>query len=86
MIPRCDCPVGDNGRVKHHRKCIRNIAAGDSLERELDRLERSDPKVRAASRGLDEVYEHLKGRLPSSEVAAIYDLDLPELRVPKRGE
>lgn len=42
------------------------------LQRELDQLEAEDPMVRAASEGLDEVYEYLKGRLPTDQVAEIY--------------
>jgi hypothetical protein len=48
------------------------------LQRELDQLEVEDPAVRAASEGLDAVYEHLKGRLPSSVVAMIYDLEMED--------
>lgn len=52
-----------------------------NLQAELDRLERDDPEVYAASAGLDAVYEHLKGRLPSGLVAEIYNapLDPPRL-------
>lgn len=46
------------------------------LQAELDRLEREDPAVKAASEDLDAVYEHLRGRLPSSVVAMIYDLGM----------
>lgn len=44
-----------------------------SLQAELDRLEREDPAVQAAAASLDAVGEDLKGRLPSSVVADIYD-------------
>jgi hypothetical protein len=55
--------------------------AADNLQQELDRLERDDPAVATASAGLDAVYEHLKGRLPSPLVAEIYDLERPYERV-----
>lgn len=48
------------------------------LQRELDQLEAEDPAVKAAGERLDAVYEHMKGRLPSSTVAIIYDLDMED--------
>jgi hypothetical protein len=47
------------------------------LQCELDRLEHEDPDVQGASASLDAVYDHLKGRLPSSLVRDIYDLERP---------
>jgi hypothetical protein len=44
------------------------------IQDELDRLERDDPDVRAASASLDAVVDYLDGRLPSPIVKAIYDL------------
>lgn len=44
----------------------------ENLQDALDRLEAEDPAVKAASEGLDEVYEYLRGRLPSDQVAEIY--------------
>jgi hypothetical protein len=47
------------------------------LQDELDRLEREDPAVAKAAQGLAEAADHILGRLPSSMVAAIYDLERP---------
>ena len=79
------CHCGDDGDAVVFgpcRKCsptpesvhARNLAA------ELDRLEREDPTVKAAAESLTAVGEHIRGCLPSSVIADIYDP--PVLRDP----
>ena len=43
------------------------------LQAELDRLEREDPAVAKASKGLDAVYGNLGAGLSQAELKAIYD-------------
>lgn len=68
------CGCTDSGKgFRHQRKCVRDIAAGPGLQAELDRLERDDPAVAKASRGLDAVYGNVGGGLSQAELKAIYD-------------
>ena len=87
MTGRCGCPDDANSHVDGGyrdpvvfgpcRTCPPESAHARTLAAELDRLEREDPAVQAAAASLDAVGEHLKGRLPSSVVADIYDLERP---------
>jgi hypothetical protein len=43
------------------------------LQAELDRLEREDPAVAKASKGLDAVYGNVGAGLSQAELKAIYD-------------
>lgn len=73
VTTRCGCKDEGPGKFRHERKCPRNIAAGNTLQRELDRLERTDPAVRKASKALDAVYRNVGGGLSREEIKAIYD-------------
>lgn len=81
MSLRCGCPAqGDETVFGPAHECWPESKHAANLAAELDRLEREDPAVQAAAASLDAVGEDLKGRLPSSVVADIYDP--PVLRDP----
>jgi len=75
MTIRCGCP--DEGDAIVFGSLHQCRGSASTLRGELERLEREDPEVAAASAALDQVAGHILGRLPSSVVAAIYDLERP---------
>lgn len=89
MTRRCGCDEdGDETVFGPCRRCSpkpESVHAAN-LQAELDRLEREDPAVQAAAASLDAVGEDLKGRLPSSVVADIYDLERPYERTLSDGD
>jgi len=75
MAIRCGCSdEGDDIVFGEIHQCR---GSASTLRGELERLEREDPEVAEASAALDQVADHILGRLPSSMVAAIYDLERP---------
>ena len=79
MTIRCGCPdEGDDIVFGPAHQCSRPTR---SLQADLERLERENPAVAEAAAGLERAADHILGRLPSSMVAAIYDLERPYERV-----
>ena len=85
---KCGCPIRFTGwNTSHATDCALHLSAmptcppeavhAVSLQSELNRLERDDHAVSAASAGLDGVYEHVQGRLPADQIAAIYNPEVP---------
>lgn len=72
MTRQCRCgDDADETVFAGCRKCEPEGVHAAEIQAELDRLEREDPAVRAASAGLDAVYDHL---VPSSRfVVPEYD-------------
>ena len=80
MTVRCGCPDDENAHVDGGFRDSIVFGACNTCRRiqdDLDRLEREEPTVAEAMAGMARAAEHIRDRLSSPMVAAIYDLERP---------